>query len=46
MFEEILAKLQQLDMLSLGMGVILTVLAFAVFRMGMWRINKKKAKDE
>lgn len=44
MFEGILEALQSLDLLSMGIGVILTVLMFAVVRMKVWKKPNKEVK--
>ncbi len=44
MFEGILKALQSLDLYSMGIGIILTVLMFAVVRMKIWKRNKKEVK--
>lgn len=40
MWEQILVKLQELDMWSMGIGIILTVAAFFIYTQA--RKNKKK----
>jgi hypothetical protein len=45
MFEEILAKLQALDLFSMGTGIILTVIAFAIFKMKIWKKKTKEVKE-
>jgi len=45
MWAEILEKLQQLDMWSMGIGIILTVATFFVYtQIGKYRKNKKQGK--
>ncbi|MFA5049087.1 MAG: hypothetical protein WC516_08740 [Patescibacteria group bacterium] len=42
MFEGMLEGFQNLDYWSMGIGIILTVIAFAVFRMKIWKRKDKK----
>ena len=45
MWEQILIKLQELDMWSMGIGIILTVATFFVYtQIGKYRKNKKQGK--
>jgi ABC-type nickel/cobalt efflux system permease component RcnA len=43
MFEWLLVSLQQLDLFSMGTGIILMVIAFAIWYMKVWK--KKANKD-
>jgi hypothetical protein len=45
MFEGILSALQSLDLFSMGTGIIATVIAFAIFRMKIWKKKTKEVKE-